>query len=109
MFIVVRTQTDVAGLENAMRREISNVDRLVVVHAVNTVTGLISDAVAQPRLRATTFIGLAGLTVALAAVGLYGVAYMVTQRTSEIGIRMALGADAGSIMGMVLREGMLLA
>jgi putative ABC transport system permease protein len=110
MFIVVRTQTDVAGLENAIRREISNVDRLVVVHAVNTVTGLISDAAAQPRLRATTFIGLAGLTVALAAVGLYGVvAYMVTQRTSEIGIRMALGADAGSIMGMVLREGMLLA
>jgi putative ABC transport system permease protein len=110
MFIVVRTQTEVASLEKALRREIASVDRLIVVHTVNTVTGLISDAVAQPRFRATVLFSLAGLTVALAAVGLYGiVAYMVTQRTSEIGIRMALGADAGRVMRMVLREGMLLA
>jgi len=71
---------------------------------------VVLDAAAQPRLRTVVVGGFAGLALALAAIGLYGViSRSVTQRTNEIGIRMALGATLSNIMTLVVSEGMVLA
>jgi putative ABC transport system permease protein len=67
---------------------------------------LVSDAVQQPRIRSRLLAALAGLSLLLAAIGIYGVmAQSVIQRTQEIGIRMALGARAGDLVRMVVAQG----
>ena len=71
---------------------------------------MVSEAAAQPRFRTLLFAALAGLALALAAVGLCGVvSYSVSQRTTEIGVRMALGATASDVVKMIVGEGMWLA
>jgi len=110
VYLIARTIGDTSSLVAAVQRRIAGVDPAVVVSKVSTLDDVVLDAAAQPRLRTLLTAGLAGLTLALAAVGLYGViSRSVTQRTNEIGIRMALGATPRNIIVLVLREGMTLA
>ncbi len=110
VFLIARTQSDPRTLTSTLQRRIAQVDSGIVVTKVSPLDAVVLDAAAQPRLRTIVIGGLAGLALALAAVGLYGViSRSVTQRTNEIGLRMALGATWTDIIGMVVREGMVLA
>lgn len=110
VYLIARTNGDGRALTSALHRRIAQVDPAVVVSKVSTLDAVVLDAASQPRLRALLVACLAGLTLALAAVGLFGViSRSVTRRTNEIGIRLALGASQGNIIAMILREGMTMA
>jgi putative ABC transport system permease protein len=110
VFLIARTQGETRTLTSALSRRIGQLDAGIVVSKVSPLEAVVLDAAAQPRLRTVVIGGLAGLALALAAVGLYGViSRSVTQRTNEIGLRMALGATWTDITRMVIGEGMVLA
>jgi predicted permease len=106
-------KTDVAdpmSLAAAVRDEIKSLDPELPLSQVGTLEGRFSTAVAQPRFRTTLIASFAALALVLAVVGTYGViSYSITQRTHEIGIRMALGAQRKSILKLVLGHGAALA
>jgi putative ABC transport system permease protein len=109
MNLVVRTTTDPAVLLPAIRERILSVDKFTAITRVRTLGELVSASVAQPRFYALLLALFAGIALLLAVIGIYGVmAYAVSRRTHEIGIRMALGADAGCIQRLVVGQGMLL-
>jgi predicted permease len=96
---------DTAGMFTALRRAFDEVDKGFPVFNVKTLSMQIDDNLARERMVADLASAFGGLALALASVGLYGVlAYSVTRRTREIGIRMALGSDAASVVWMVARE-----
>jgi putative ABC transport system permease protein len=109
MSFVIKTQADPMGMAEAMRRKVREVNSEIPVR-FTTMDARLAQTVASPRFRGILLGIFAGLAVCLAMAGVYGVmAYLVTQRAPEIGLRMALGADRGRIVRLVLARGVTLA
>jgi predicted permease len=110
MTIVVRTETDPNTLVPAMRSLVSSLDKDLPLREVKTLEQYVSGSISAPRFEAVLLGTFAVLAFVLTIIGLYGViSYSVAQRTREMGIRIAFGAQQGSISQMVMREGALLA
>jgi len=105
LFLTIRTQSDPLAMLPAVRRTITGVDAQQPLYAIRTLDGAFADAVAQRRAAMLLITIFAGVALGLAAVGIYGLmSHMVNERTHEIGIRMALGAVRGDVLGLVLRQ-----
>jgi ABC-type antimicrobial peptide transport system permease subunit len=107
---VVRTNESPAAIQAAIISAVRGIDKRLPIYQVSTMEDYLSNSAAQPRFQTFLLACFAGISLVLAAIGLYGLlSYLVAQRTLEIGVRMALGAKRSDVLGMIVRHGLVLA
>ncbi len=107
MTLVIRTPVDAQSLMPGIRRVLWSIDRDVPISKVATMERVVSDSTIEPRFRTVLLMAFAGLALVLSVVGVAGViAYAVSRRRQEIGVRVALGATGGRVIAMLLMEGL---
>ncbi len=109
MNLVVRSSLPYETLVPQLRAAVREIDPSLPIVRMRTMDEVFADSIERPRFLAVLLVAFAGLALTLAAVGTYGIlSYAVAERRREIGIRMALGADGGSVLRMVMRQGLVL-
>jgi predicted permease len=110
LHLVVRSEGDPRALFGTMRSYVASLDPNLPIAYLRTMDRVVYSVIAKPRFVATLLSVFAGIALLMAAIGIYGVmAYTVERRTQELGIRMALGADAGRLKSMLVKQGLALA